>query len=674
MKLQTSFYNKAILRSDLKRFGFVGIIYFILSFLINNVGVIPNMFSNYKDTMVLDNNFLMVMPNAWDMTMVFFVPVVLAVVLFRYLQEEKALSTIHALPVTRKALYVSHFMAFTLIYCVPVILNGLISIGIILMKGYPVIYTISNGGIGILLTLIAAITIFTIAVLFGMMVGSSVLQAVLTYIMMGIPVAIVEMTRVLISWTLRGYPHVMNEYDWQYFATPYYSIVMMMTREGKDIIALIVVIAFLLASLVLSYILYQKRDLERHHDLIAFDFAKIGFVGLLTVLITLALSTLIGGLMDESTGGAYVGLIAGSLLGFFVTKMIAEKTIAVLKYYKQAFLVLAIFVFALIIIDLDLVGYESHIPEDEDIAYIYYSENSYMSYSEMIDIDNSINLGSQSTIRFVQAESIDKIQALHQHLIDDIEPEMDENGYYELNSQGVNVVYVLKNGRRVQRTYDDFVEDQYVMAIHDLDEYKDYYLSEFQSALYGKVDLEVRLYGGLGDSELLSEEQVKSLYEVYAIDFRQLGYYEEKSYDSLATIEISSVVKQNQQSMYNSYETRNYVSVPIWPSFDNTKAWLKMNGYEDLVPSLDGVVSVAISRNGRPYYYEKEYPIDPNQAYEYQLIEDPAMIKELFELGYDYSQPLNESLTITFNYEDYRSFSFKRANVPPEFEPYINQY
>jgi len=42
MKSQTSFFNKAVIKSNLKRYGYLGVLFFVFTCIISNIGVMLN--------------------------------------------------------------------------------------------------------------------------------------------------------------------------------------------------------------------------------------------------------------------------------------------------------------------------------------------------------------------------------------------------------------------------------------------------------------------------------------------------------------------------------------------------------------------------------------------------------------------------------------------------------
>lgn len=672
MKLQTSFYNKAIFKNNIKRFAYIGILYFVIHFLVVNFGMLMN---TLGPTYTMDN-LLYKIPSGWDVFILFFLPVIFGIVLFRYIQDEKALATIHAFPVSRKTLFFSHMISFLVLFGIPLVLNTLISYAILVFKGYPASELALHLSTYLLGMILSGMTIFYITVMFGMLVGSSVLQAVLTYVMMAMPIAIVEFGKILIGWTLKGFSTYLDDEALHLLMTPYYTIGRMVDINNTEFLlkGFIVIIVYLCFSVVASYALYKKRNLERHHDLIVFDFAKIGFIGLLTVLITLTLANMLGSMFyDNRSLGVYVGVFFGAVIGYGVTKMIAEKTVRIFVFYKSWIVVVGIFMLALVVVDFDLIGFESYIPDSDEVAYVVYGENSNLRQGRIED--ENVLYGSEGNFElvFTDQSSIQEVINLHETAIYSDQQEAS----YSTNIYRLDLVYVLKNGRSINRMYENPQMEEGFARLHEAEGYKRGRLKDIEAILTHPKISTINVWGRGGQERNISKEKNSTLYEAYRKDFMVLSYREEVSYDSLGTIDIA--IKVGDDSNEQDYEILNYHSLNIWPSFEHTKTWLKENGYEDLVPNREGVVSARITPVINP---DMEVDMPPEYVKDMQSqdminsagIVDDDIIDMIFELPYDYSKDPKDSYRITLIYKDYSEYSYRVSNLPEILKSYVTQY
>lgn len=689
MKSPTSFYNLAIMRSNIKRYGFLSVIFFILSCTISNIGVIANLVSPYNALNFYEDSLSMLYVNAWDIFMVFAVSVIAGVILFRYIQDERALSAIHAMPISRRSMFGSQFITYELLFGLPVILNGVIAFIIIVAKGYPIGFVAGQVIIGIMGQFIAGTTIFALTVLMGMLVGSSVLQVALTAIMMGAPFAIVELSRVLIDWTLKGYPHELSEEAIHVLCTLYYTVPMALTGGFNDrdmyLKGLVVLVLILIACVLLSYYLYHKRDLEKHHDLIAFQWAKKLFIGLLSVLITLSLASLIGSLMGESTQGAYIGLVFGAALGYCITKMIAEKTVSILKFYKEGLAVVVAFVVVLLIVDLDLIGYESRVPDIEEVEAVYYSNgwgtNLYVEKSS--EAGSSMLSENGGTAVFEQAIAIDAVASLHKSLIDEV------HSSYVINDRMV-LIYQLKNGRRIHREYNTDVDPEYLKAIYEQAEYKEKSMAYLQELFMTTDNIQVTINTPSGTSRVISKDAYAGLLAAYSNDFKGMTFYEEYTSDQWGYLQVEVLDERSSRGNEGQYRRVDYLSFRIRPGFTHTFAWMEANemGYLNFDPKDVTSITIA-SRYHEIQSYYNETDDDPiyDEGYYYDdvyiekatmtgagAIQDPALIEDLLALGHDYTRMYEEGYNIECQLADGGYYSYRLVDLPDDYKDYVNQW
>ena len=679
MKSTTSFYNMAIIRSNLKRFGFISILFFIINTLIADIAILSNILPRYdsisQQTRSIQEMMEMNYLSPWDMFVAFLIPFLLGIILFRFIQDERALSSIHAFPVSRKSLFISKFISFEIIFGIPVILNGFIALSIILIKGYPVGQVVPYVIGQTLILILVGNGVFGLTVLFGQLVGSSILQAGLALVMMGAPVMIVESIRLLLDWTLKGFPGIFNERAWQYYATPYYSFVVAMTNSENShrMTALVITIIVTIAAIGFAYIFYQRRALESHHDLLVNGIAKRFFVGLLTLMATLGFAGVIGGMMEGTSEGAYIGLITGSLLGYSIMKMIAEKTLNVFKYYRQALLAMAVSLIVLVAVDLDVTGYETRLPEEEDVAFVLYSEQKYQSYNEMMSEPPSLVRNGYGVANFESAEAIEAVRDLHQTAIDG------ESGHVNRYIDA-NIIYVLKNGRRVHRIYDN-VNPKYVKPIHETAEYRQDSLNHMEGMFYSSDRTEVQVRSNVGGQPIvLGSGSYAGLIAAYRADFMNMTYEESVRDEQFAYIEVIVTYRR----IWNGRdlgEERDYYNFAIRPSFTNTIAWMNANGMEDGLPTAENVRSVEI-RERIGFYETYDYLTYDKEAVAYEvgnagvdsvITDNPELVQELFELGHDTSRPDEKNYVVSFYYGE-GHYSFRVVDLPDKFLPYVNAY
>ncbi len=674
MKSQTFFFNKAFYKSNMKRYGIFAVLFFVATATISNIAILSN-YSEYSPEYSYDLIYEM-FSTPWDIAMGFIVPVLFSIALFRYLMDERSLAAIHAMPLSRKSLYFTQWVTFITLYGVPVVANGFIGVLILMVKGYPTGMVLAHGFTGIGLLLLLGVVIFGITTFMGMLVGSSVLQVAITYLLMGAPVTIVELSSVLLRWSLKGYPENYSSHKLNYYLTPYFSGVYMFIKDDTfsrgPIYALIAIICIAFISTMGAYYLYKKRPLEGHTELILFPLAKTILSGVLTLMLTLGLSTLIGEIISGGdTSSAYIGLVLGSLIGFTVMKMIAEKTVSVWQYWKQGLLVIVGFVLALVIIDLDLMGYESRQPDIEDIDYIYYNEDRSLEGFTREDMESMLNVDRASGGIFYDLSSMEKIMNLHKATIDDVKADLMTYETFEL-------VYVMKNGRTLHRYYYQDVPVDLLVSIHEMPEFRANYISGISDLVYdGKLD-EVSIYSALNKDITVPPSAYASLLTAFTEDYSEVTYNEVSRYDNFATIEIRLVSDTYYDRNGDLQENIVVYNVPIYATFDRVKAWMVLNGMADSVPDLERISRFEIYEdNQNKYYYDDIRYSDVVVETALPLSEevdiyDRDLIKVLYELKPDYSRMGEQAYIVQLYFEGGGLYQYRVVDLPNQFLDFVS--
>jgi hypothetical protein len=206
-----------------------------------------------------------------------------------------------------------------------------------------------------------------------------------------------------------------------------------------------------------ALVLYRKRHLES-----AGDFLSVKPVGM---LFTLVASACMGGLCYYIAAETFIGMAVGLLVGFFICRMLLERTIKVFR--KKNWLQLVAFGLAVALsfglTVFDAFGVASHIPKTEDIESVtiadqYLSDWRLESLSAEpqqetalvpVMADPYYAYSKEGMMTLTKADDIETIRQIHQLLID--EGDAFENGTQ--NYLTVTLHYVLKNGSTITRYY-----------------------------------------------------------------------------------------------------------------------------------------------------------------------------------------------------------------------------
>ena len=194
-------------------------------------------------------------------------------------------------------------------------------------------------------------------------------------------------------------------------------------------------------GLVLSFLallLYKKRQMEYAGDTVAFPILKPLFrycmaFGTAVVFASMVYSLLLGGSFHGRTAALVLLalLLLGAALGWYAAEMLIRRTVRVFPgKWKGLVLVCAALCVLSLGAELDLTGFEGRVPEPEQV--------------ESLQIPH----GKGITLR--QPENIREATELHRRLVE--HKSLHEGEIHEAGVM-INLHYILKDGRTVERSY-----------------------------------------------------------------------------------------------------------------------------------------------------------------------------------------------------------------------------
>lgn len=198
-----------------------------------------------------------------------------------------------------------------------------------------------------------------------------------------------------------------------------------------------------LAAMALSVWLYRKRHLESAGDFVAFPKLK----GLACVIMTLC-ATLCCALIGQLFSHTLIWMTVGLIVGYFGSLMLLERRLKVFR--KRTFLgftaLVVTVVLSLCAVGFDWLGIESWTPKADRVASVTVSNSRVRTnITPMGDILYSNNL--QATVE--NEADIARVIEAHQDILD----RLDEMGKAHITTHRVTLVYKMKSGRTVVRSY-----------------------------------------------------------------------------------------------------------------------------------------------------------------------------------------------------------------------------
>ncbi|KGG79908.1 hypothetical protein Y919_09245 [Caloranaerobacter azorensis H53214] len=577
MKSQTSYFNKAIIIEDLKRFWGIGALYFLalifsgpIFFLIDieNTDTINSYFETYIS---IDNHVFQII-----FAIIF--PLILGTLIFRYMQLKNSTGMIHSFPFTRNILFNSHVLASSIILFIPIFVNFIIMFFI-----YNGIYTGTNIAASyiyrwLLVTLILNYTVFLMTVFTGMISGVSLIQAILSLIFLLLPLGLTGLVMLTLDTMLFGY--AANDTIIENFALKVIPITGGLFGKNINPLLIIWYITLLVILFLVSKFLYNRRNLESAGDSIVFDILKPIFKYGVTFC-----SMILGGLyfsfaVTKNHFWLYFGFFIGALFGYIIAEMIIRKSIRVFdKLYGFIPFVLAAGLF-FTIIDLDLIGYENKLPNLDEIEGAYFG--SYVNEKSLKKDDLLIR----------NKNGIIYILKLHETIINN-KSEI-ENTLSENRNRRIAIGYKLKNGSILMREYSVpqkmFNNNPYIKKIYELKEYKIINNSIF------RIDpnkIQIIKINPMYSNEIITisnKNEIKGFIEAAKADILEESYEEMTAkQEPWAYIDVEYI---------DNVKSHKPMIVPEWKkSYKNLENWLKEKGYYEKARITPNDIEHAVVKN-----------------------------------------------------------------------------
>ena len=478
MQSKTSFFNRTVFLHDLKRWWPLTAGYALIWLLAMPLGWLTEL--NHDAYLSAWN----VQFDALDIAAVggywsaFLTGILFAMAAFSYLTNPRATYGLHALPERRETLYVTHYLAGLCSQLAPQLLTILLTMAVLAAHGA---FSARLFGLMLLAFMLPTLFFYSFAV-FCMMFTGQILAAPVFYGVLNVVVVGVELLiRTFAGNFLYGWAENIEP-----VLTPLSPIVKLVengvraTQDTYEVLEngvirvegtqelqllgldwLLIYAAAGLVFAVLGLLVYRKRHSEATGSTVAIDWARPIFKYGVTFCAALALGQLLYYLFfgQFRSSGSYslpgtLGCMALSgLIGYFLAEMLLKKSFRVLKSgWRGAVAVVAVLVAMGCAMTLDLTGYESYVPNQNDVQAATVSMNIYNSSAHTY----LFGIRDPETIRL--------ITEAHRAIVSDKERQLRWAGkgdlYYDINDVVLptgyfSVDYTLDDGRVIRRRYPD---------------------------------------------------------------------------------------------------------------------------------------------------------------------------------------------------------------------------
>lgn len=570
MKSKTSFWNLTALKKDITRYAPVWGGYTILLLLILFALADTTAANMARDTLVI----LRGMP-----VLNLLYAGVCGAFLFMDLFNGRLCNALHAFPLRRESLLVTHIISGVLFSLIPNLLVSLL--GCIILWDYAYV-----AFIWLAASTLQYLFFFGTAVLCATCAGNLIGMVALYGIFHFITVLVYAVAELLYQPLLYG---IQFNADSFFFFFPvsqlssfeyadydvYHAVPDVFIFRGlvpKDWLYLGICAGVGVVCFVLAWLVYRRRQLESAGDLISLRQLSPLFL----IICTVGAGTILYLFSEAFDGKSYIFLAVGMVIGYFAGKMLLSRTVKV--FSKKSFIglgVLAVvFAGSMWLTWLDPLGVTRYVPDIDKVKSAtvvgadkgyYYAESYARSYSEP---DNF------SGYAITEQEELVHLQDFHRQLIQ----------YRPGGSDGtlcdVKIYYTLTNGRTVARYYEVGCDSSLGIRA-------------------GKYFSDMHYVFGINDTAILYDIFEKAVLEVYTSELNvQVTLTDEQEIagllDAIAADCEAGVMAQN-WAYHEDYSNGDYYvdfladdtyilhtnwpagrfNLRVWPDCTNTLAYLQ---------------------------------------------------------------------------------------------------
>lgn len=604
MNLRTSFFNKTLFKSDLKRFWWIGAIYFVC---LITFGFLP-LVNHYETEGYAIMNVIS-----------FLIAAIMPTILFSYLDSPGPVTCLHAFPIKRSAHFITHIVTVFAMILIPAAIAY--SIGGIYMTTQniePMLVLRNNPELGeMFISLIILTIIFTSGGVLGNMVtGNPIAAIAFSALFIGFPYYAEGLFASFLQMNVHGI------WDYEYITFSNFHIFKVNTYMVVSAI-----IWFLI--FYISWLLYKNRKLETNGDIISFNFLKPVFVGCVSIFLGFLGYFYFAALFNYES---IFWMLPFGLIGIIISNMLSKKAFTLKGAVKSGVIYIIGVCILYAAINYDLTGYERRIPDigeiesvniiynghnysEEEIAYIISREEYY--YSDPY---------KKSELEFTEKEDIENVRKLHAALIN-------SKGRLSLNNRRIPIVYTLSDGSTLKRIYeiDYWLDAEFLKPVYETKQMrleKYFFFRDFEKTVKGITVTDNRIINNRTFLELSeNDELTKRIIDALEKDIYNTTYNTIVTYNDVATkVRISYRrpvhTKEGKALDFDNYPHENSISIGITKDFKNTLAILEEYGLNERIITPEKISSAIVSFN---YESEKDGI----------TITDKNQITELYDLCYN---------------------------------------
>ena len=543
--------------------------------------------------------------------------------LFKYLHSNKQVDFFHSLPISRgnlfAQLYLTGFMSvipfYIVMYLISVIFAYAMGAGSLLTAGVIIKAIVVN---------VLFFLLFYSLAIFATILSGNTFISILIYTFLNFVILITTtIISALFDYWFKTYTCIPILDNIGSYSCPLYLYFRggnLFNQSGEPIStkALVFMTIVIIAFIALSYILFKIRKSERAGSALAFYKTKAPLKCYLVLVSGYLLMFIFNDIAGESW--RYIGIVLGIILSHMVLEGLYNFDMhSLFKNWKTMIALLIVGVGLFTIMKTDIIGYDSKIPNREDISGV--SIETYYTNSNGFASDVSTFEPLTST------ENIDNVYSMAQYAIESLD-DVDYDKYYGYgfyseseNIKSFAIHYILKNGSEIFRNYLVPAGDEFDSRLEDIVLTDDYRQHERDSVFNLHLDMLSKLSIYINESSYVDnisgfiENTENSIEIAKALMEESLTLTKEQAENTVPLLSIDFEVIYKDFYIGDEYiGYNNYLSsVPIYPTYTKTLALISQ--YYNITPktiTVDDIASVDITKyyddtqvteSGEPYYH-----------------------------------------------------------------------
>jgi len=549
MSLKTSFFNKTLFKSDIKRYWWISaletlmlIIFFVVPF--------------YNNCQWAYNNGEVTVYKSLESIAIISILVSFgtAVILFTFMHFNNSISTIHSLPIKRITVFSTKLISgIVLIVCPLIIMSavlGIMSLGKVMgsfIGFYDILECFYKG-------FIYSLIIFSLTILVNMMTGNPIGTVVFTVGFIFLPLWINTILSTVFEYEILGFTSQSTQKFLEYLYIGPNGI----TDKGYVFMYPVLSLIFTISA----YVLYKMRKSESHGEVITFKWLTPVFIGIIATLASGLGYVYASEIFDTDT---LFSLLPFGIFGTVVAYMIYKKSLMIKGLIKPILIYILSALVFIGIVEFDITGFEKRIPKTEDIKSV-----SITSY------------GSGIAPMFTDTADIEQVEILHKYLVEQGKRDTD-------NRRNMLISYKLKNNKTLLRNYeiDLDIDEKFLKPLFETEEYKKAYFTTLskKNNSFTEIHISDRRRGGEfiyypDDSELLS---VVSAVKKDMLSFPYTSFNKDGNSSTIVTL------YWNEQDKVNNRVYQNSETFFVDENSKNTNEFLKKAGFFSGFPTKDNL-------------------------------------------------------------------------------------